>query len=196
MAPTDEVAVLYQLLDGTTPAALTWVHAPEPDHRENLQVECSRENTFAAWLNRRAHDGNIWHLAMAWQFYRDWVCGFCTDHWRGRLTRRFPPDPFLDQLLAPTHGWLLWSFQVELLVHSAVADVEGAQHLAKLWRVLHPEREAALDGITLPNGTPLWDALCERSPRLRDGTPLSGGRPEMPLAALLHACLARPSAGS
>ena len=48
MAPTDEVAVLYQLLDGTTPAALTWVHAPEPDHRENLQVECSRENTFAA----------------------------------------------------------------------------------------------------------------------------------------------------
>lgn len=191
MAADDETAVLYMLLDGTTPAALTYVRAPEPDRRENLLSECARENTFAAWLNRRAYDRNIWYLAMAWQFYRDWVCGFCSDHWRGRLARRFPPNRFLDELLAPTQGWLLWSFQIEHLVFSAVADAETTKRLRLLWTVQHPEREAALDGIVLPCGMALWDALCERSPRLRDGSICSGGRPEMPIAATLHACLAR-----
>lgn len=191
MAADEETAVLYMLLDGTTPAALTYVRAPEPDQRENLLSECTRENTFAAWLNRRAYDRNIWHLAMAWQFYRDWVCGFCSDHWRGRLARSFPPDRFLDELLAQTHGWLLWSFQIEHLVYAAVADVESALHLSKLWRTRHPDRQAALEDIRLPSGMPLWDALCERSPRLRDGSLMSGGRPEMPIAATLHACLER-----
>ena len=189
MAADDATAVLYMLLDGTTPAALTLLQAPEPDRRENLLSECARENTFSSWLNRRAHGRNIWDLAMAWQFYRDWVGGFCCDHWRGRLARRFPPNWFLDELLAPTHGWLLWSFQVEHLCNSAVADVENAQRLSKLWRMQHPDRQAVIEGINLPSGMRLWDALCERSPRLRDGSFLSGGRPDMPLAATLHACL-------
>jgi len=191
MAANDETAVLYMLLDGATPAALTYMRAPEPDRRENLLSECARENTFAAWLNRRAYDRNIWHLAMAWQFYRDWIGGSCSDHWRGRLTRRFPPDRFLNELLAPTQGWLLWSFQIEQLIHAAVADVEMVQHLGKLWRTQHPEHRAAIEGIDLPYGVPLLDALHERSPRDRNGNPVSGGRPDMPLAATLHACLGR-----
>jgi hypothetical protein len=184
-----EVAVLYGYREDQMPQLLTWLAARDDDGRRRLTHEAHAANRFEIWLER-AQEVDVWLLALVWRFYSEWIQGGGWPHWQSLLVRRFPADEFLDQLLAPTRGWLLWTFQVDQLLFAATGDPDRAVELAKAWRLQVPGADNAFDGMLLPDGKDLLQALRERSP-IVNGRYLAGGRPDMHLVAKICALWGR-----
>ncbi|HEY2397044.1 MAG TPA: hypothetical protein VGH81_13860 [Rudaea sp.] len=180
-----EVGILYAYGSGPSAEIVTWIQPTEPRASRHLRKETEISNGFDQWLER-VWPISIWHMATAWALYEQWLTHGGHVHWQATLRRRFKPVAFLDQLLEHSSGWLLWCFQLEMVIFAATDDVARATEFAKQWRLQSPTVHSTLDGLVLPNGLGLRVALEERAYRLDNHRVIVLGRPNIPVAARIH----------
>jgi hypothetical protein len=183
---TGRVAVLYAYSIEVPAKALTWLDYCEGEDRRLLR-EATNGNRFDQWFGRN-READIWTLATAWHFYRGWVTGRNVPDFRTCMAKRFYPRPFLDQLLASSHGWLLWDFQVELICHAVLKRKHFARFVADEWcRGRWSDSCGTVpDNAPLPDGDRLPETLADRSWRERHGPLMYFGAPDLHLAYALQ----------
>jgi hypothetical protein len=180
-----KIGILYAYGHMNSPQIVAWIQTGDKTALQRLRRESNVVNRFEAWLTKN-RPVDIWRLATTWTFYEQWLMYECHPNWLATMRMRFPQDVFLDQLLAQSQGWIVWWFQLEALIFSAVDDLDRVHELAKSW-VLHPaDTPALLDGMLLPNGASLLSALNERSFKTRDGVVIVRGRPNMYVISRIH----------
>lgn len=178
------VGVLYAYGSGSGGAEIVaWLQPAGDKSLRRLKRETETINRFDHWLERQ-WPIDVWTLVTAWTFYSNWLMHDGHPNWQASLGRKFPDDPFLDQLLAASGGWLLWRYQVKALMQAA-AGWDRADGLAQEW-----ERKRDFlkrHRFVLPNGTQLKMALKDRSYRIANQRAILFPEPDIPEAARIHA---------
>lgn len=180
----DDIAVLYAYAADQSPVLLASMPC-HPECCDRLLREAAVENRFSQWFERNRH-ADIWRLAAAWHFYRDWLTGLDVAHWQSRLIRHFDAWPFTDALLAPSCGWILWEFQVRFLCSAALRNADATTRAVDTWIAQTSDMSSTLASLALPDGTDLVGVLGERAYRDREGTVMAYSDPDLPLAYALR----------
>lgn len=180
----DDIAVLYAYTADQPPIPLAAMLCLA-ERCDRLLREASVENRFSQWFERNRL-ADIWRLAAAWRFYRDWLTGLDVAHWQSRLIRHFEAWPFADALLAPSCGWIVWECQVRLLCSAALRNAEATTRAVDIWIAQASDMDTALANLALPDGTDLVGVLGERAYRDRDGVVMAYSDPDLPLAYALR----------
>ena len=160
-AVTDElVGVLLAYAEDLTPLALTWLKPRTRGGFRRLKHEAQVINGYSCWWETHRDVGLCWTAAV-WQFYSDWLNFVDVEHWRCNLLKNMRPDPLLDDLLAPTRGWLLWDYQLELVCEVLAAISTRGDAMLIQAAICAGDLEMLI-GIRLPGGILLSQAIQER----------------------------------
>lgn len=180
-----DVAILYSYGSCSGAEIVTWLQPLDDKAKKRFLSEAVETNHFDRWLER-FWPVDFWRLATAWTFYSNSLAHGDHPIWTASLSKTFPPDPLLDQLLAHSGGRVLWRFQLEILIDAAIENSDRARALAKAWISQNP-RTSEFTGLILPNGMMLEQALTERAYRRLDNSILVLARPHTAAIARIHA---------
>ena len=122
---------------------------------------------FQKWVETQNGEIQFWNVMTALSRFEEALhsCVDCPYHetdWMTLLHRRFPRDRLLDNLLALSHGAVLWSFQVEMLVTICTGCAGRASELVRSMNAKRTEAWEKAGNLRLPTGISVSEVLSER----------------------------------
>ena len=140
------------------PRFVAWVVTDKVLSKAIAKEADEPSHPLARWLARQPRI-DPWVVAMGWTFYWQHLMQPSQTAWETQIRRRHPPHAWLDRLLEPSRGWLLWDFQLQLLAESSSGCEKIPAWVGAKVRQRNPRSLRWLESALLPTGESLQDVV-------------------------------------